>query len=82
MLLFNVGLATTGFFDTAASSKVSLAMLLLWVISYGLSAGPLGFVASGEVSTPRLRAVSTGFNLFLYGIGLYVMKDTLTTKKS
>jgi len=70
MVLFNVGLATTGFFDTPETGSASLGMLILWVASYGMSAGPLGFVASGEVSTPRLRAISTGFNLFLYGVAL------------
>lgn len=70
MCIFNVGLATTGFFNTEASLKVALAMLLLWVICYGASAGPIGFVASGETSTPRLRAKTTSFNLGCYGLGL------------
>ncbi|KAJ2983001.1 hypothetical protein NQ176_g1015 [Zarea fungicola] len=77
MFLFNTGLATTGFFTSQASGNVALAMLLLWVISYGLSAGPLGFVASGEVSTPRLRAVSTSFNLFIYGVVFVVFQWTI-----
>ncbi|ATY58282.1 MFS alpha-glucoside transporter [Cordyceps militaris] len=77
MLLFNTGLATTGFFTSQGSGKVALAMLLLWVISYGLSAGPLGFVASGEVSTPRLRALSTSFNLFVYGVVFVVFQWTI-----
>jgi hypothetical protein len=70
MFLFNIGLATTGFFEGTAPGKVALAMLLLWVICYGLSAGPLGFVAAGETSTPRLRAKTTSFNLGCYGAGL------------
>ena len=44
-------------------------MLLLWVISYGSSSGPLGFVAAGETSTPRLRAKTTAFCMMCYGIG-------------
>lgn len=70
MLCFNVGLATTGFFSSAASGKAAVGMLLLWVICYGLSAGPIGFVAAGETSTPRLRAQTTSFNLGCYGLGL------------
>jgi SP family general alpha glucoside:H+ symporter-like MFS transporter len=70
MLLFNIGLASTGFSNTAASGKAAVACLLMWVICYGLSAGPLGFVAAGETSTPRLRAQTTSFNLGCYGLGL------------
>ncbi|RSM14151.1 hypothetical protein CDV31_005487 [Fusarium ambrosium] len=69
MMVFNVGLGTTGFFDSDASGKAALAFLLLWVICYGCSAGPIGFVAAGETSTPRLRAQTTSFNLGCYGIG-------------
>lgn len=70
MFLFNVGLASTGFFEGEASTKAALGMLLLWVLCYGSSAGPIGFVASGETSTPRLRAKTTSFNLGCYGAGL------------
>lgn len=70
MLCFNVGLASTGFAHSDASGKAAVACLLLWVISYGLSAGPIGFVAAGETSTPRLRAQTTSFNLGCYGAGL------------
>ncbi|UPL01848.1 hypothetical protein LCI18_012782 [Fusarium solani-melongenae] len=69
MMVFNVGLGTTGFFKSDASDKAALAFLLLWVICYGCSAGPIGFVAAGETSTPRLRAQTTSFNLGCYGIG-------------
>lgn len=72
MFLFNIGLGSTGFFEGRASDRAALGFLLLWVISYGLSAGPIGFVAAGETSTPRLRAQTTSFNLGCYGIGLYV----------
>lgn len=70
MLLFNVGLGVTGFFSSASSERAALAFLLLWVIAYGCSAGPIGYVAAGETSTPRLRAQTTSFNLGCYGIGL------------
>jgi MFS transporter, SP family, general alpha glucoside:H+ symporter len=70
MLCFNVGLASTGFSHSEASGKAAVACLLLWVICYGLSAGPIGFVAAGETSTPRLRAQTTSFNLGCYGAGL------------
>jgi len=70
MLLFNVGLASTGFFPGSSSNRAALGMLLLWVLSYGASAGPNGFVAAGETSTPRLRANTTAFNLACYGAGL------------
>lgn len=70
MMLFNVGLGTTGFFKNPASDKAALGCLLLWVIAYGCSAGPIGFVTAGETSTPRLRAQTTSFNLGCYGLGL------------
>jgi MFS transporter, SP family, general alpha glucoside:H+ symporter len=70
MMIFNVGLGTTGFFKNPASDKAALGCLLLWVIAYGCSAGPIGFVAAGETSTPRLRAQTTSFNLGCYGLGL------------
>lgn len=70
MLIFNVALGTTGFFESDSADKAALAFLLLWVISYGCSAGPIGYVASGETSTPRLRAQTTSFNLGCYGLGL------------
>lgn len=71
MMLFNIALGTTGFFRTVSSEKAALGFLLLWVICYGCSAGPIGYVAAGETSTPRLRAQTTGFNLGCYGLGLY-----------
>ncbi|VUC36545.1 unnamed protein product [Clonostachys rosea] len=77
MCIFNVGLATTGFFKTPAAEKGALAFLLLWVICYGFSAGPIGFVAAGETSTPRLRAQTTSFNLGCYGIGFVVFQWTV-----
>lgn len=49
-------------------------MLLLWVLCYGSSAGPIGFVASSETSTPRLRAKTTSFNLGCYGAGFVVFQ--------
>ena len=70
MFVFNVCLGTTGFFKSDSSSHAALAFLLLWVICYGFSAGPIWFVASGETSTPRLRAQTTSFNLGCYGLGL------------
>jgi hypothetical protein len=70
MCIFNIALATTGFFESGASKKAALGFLLLWVLCYGSSAGPIGYVAAGETSTPRLRAQTTSFNLGCYGIGL------------
>jgi hypothetical protein len=67
MLLFNTGLATTGFFDTRAASQTALGMLLLWVMAYGISTAGLGYVAAAETSTPRLRALTTSFNMACYG---------------
>ena len=75
MLIFNTALATTGFFEGKSSDRAALAFLLLWVICYGLSAGPIGYVAAGETSTPRLRAQTTSFNMGCYGLGLYVQSD-------
>lgn len=72
MLVFNVGLASTGFSKSEASGKAAVACLLLWVFCYGASAGPIGFVAAGETSTPRLRAQTTSFNLGCYGLGFVV----------
>ena len=70
MCVFNIGLASTGFFKGESSNRAALGMLLLWVLCYGFSAGPIGFVAAGETSTPRLRANTTAFNLGCYGAGL------------
>ena len=69
MFFFNLGLASTYWFDTPGAEKAALGCLLLWVMTYGLTVGPLGYVAAGECSTPRLRAKSTSFNFFTYGIG-------------
>ena len=70
MCVFDIALGTTGFFKTDSANSAALGFLLLWVICYGCSAGPIGFVASGETSTPRLRAQTTSFNLGCYGLGL------------
>ncbi|KAK9319797.1 general substrate transporter [Lipomyces orientalis] len=74
MFVFNVSLGTTGFFKTDSANKAALAFLLLWVICYGCSAGPIGYVASGETSTLRLRAQTTSFNLGCYGLGFVVFQ--------
>ncbi|KAH7125837.1 general substrate transporter [Dactylonectria macrodidyma] len=74
MMVFDIGLGTTGFFETDSANKAALAFLLLWVICYGCSAGPIGYVASGETSTPRLRAQTTSFNLGCYGLGFVVFQ--------
>ncbi|KAL1858280.1 hypothetical protein VTK73DRAFT_7864 [Phialemonium thermophilum] len=66
MLVFNVALAVTGSFSTPAAGHAALAFLLLWVVAYSLSAGPLGFVAAGETATPRLRGKTTSFSFFCY----------------
>lgn len=78
MCIFNVALATTGFFNSAGANKAALGFLLLWVICYGCSAGPIGYVASGETSTPRLRAQTTSFNLGIYGAGFVVFQWTVS----
>ncbi|KAL3965649.1 hypothetical protein ACCO45_002653 [Purpureocillium lilacinum] len=78
MMLFNIALGTTGFFKTVSSEKAALGFLLLWVICYGCSAGPIGYVAAGETSTPRLRAQTTGFNLGCYGLGFVVFQWTIS----
>lgn len=70
MCVFNICLGSTAFFHTVGAGKAALGFLLLWVICYGASAGPIGFVAAGETSTPRLRAQTTSFNLGCYGLGL------------
>jgi hypothetical protein len=74
MLLFNVGLATTGFFTGEQAGKAAVACLLIWVFFYGCSAGPIGYVAAGETSTPVLRAKTTSFNLGCYGLGFVVFQ--------
>lgn len=61
MFLFTVGLGVTGSFDTEGSKKAALGMLLLWVIAFSFSAAPIGFIAGGETSTPRLRAQTSAF---------------------
>ncbi|KAI5457520.1 hypothetical protein BGZ63DRAFT_364860 [Mariannaea sp. PMI_226] len=78
MLVFNIGLATTGFFKSSSADKAALAFLLLWVICYGFSAGPIGYIASGETSTPRLRAQTTSFNLGCYGLGFVIFNWTVS----
>ena len=66
MLIFNIALAATGSFSTTAANHAALAFLLLWVVAYALSAGPIGFVAAGETATPRLRGKTTSFNFGCY----------------
>ena len=66
MLIFNAALGITGFFSNDSAGRAALAFLLLWVIAYSLSAGPLGFVAAGETATPRLRGKTTSFSFFCY----------------
>ncbi|THY28640.1 MFS general substrate transporter [Aureobasidium pullulans] len=78
MCIFNICLASTSFFKTAGAPKAALSFLLLWVICYGASAGPIGFVAAGETSTPRLRAQTTSFNLGCYGLGFVVFQWTVS----
>ncbi|THY41778.1 MFS general substrate transporter [Aureobasidium pullulans] len=78
MCIFNICLASTSFFKTAGAPKAALGFLLLWVICYGASAGPIGFVAAGETSTPRLRAQTTSFNLGCYGLGFVVFQWTVS----
>ncbi|KAG5660827.1 hypothetical protein KAF25_002470 [Fusarium avenaceum] len=78
MMIFNIGLGTSGFFKNASADKAALGFLLLWVIAYGCSAGPIGFVAAGETSTPRLRAQTTSFNLGCYGLGFVVFQWTVS----
>lgn len=56
MFLFSMGLGVTGSFQGGASDRAALGLLLLWVIAYSWSAAPIGFIAAGETSTPRLRA--------------------------
>ncbi|KAE8538162.1 hypothetical protein D1P53_005500 [Cryptococcus gattii VGV] len=60
-MMLSTGLGITGSFDTAGSGKAALAMLLLWVVAYSWSAAPIGFIAGGETSTPRLRAQTSAF---------------------
>ena len=74
MCVFDIALGTTGFFKTDAANSAALGFLLLWVICYGCSAGPIGYVAAGETSTPRLRAQTTSFNLGCYGLGFVVFQ--------
>ncbi|WRT69060.1 uncharacterized protein IL334_006043 [Kwoniella shivajii] len=78
MCIFNIAIASTSFSSSAASGKAGLACLLLWVICYGLSAGPIGFVAAGETSTPHLRAQTTSFNLGCYGLGFVVFQWSIS----
>ncbi|TIA60744.1 MFS general substrate transporter [Aureobasidium pullulans] len=78
MCIFNICLASTSFFKTAGAPKAALGFLLLWVICYGASAGPIGFVAAVETSTPRLRAQTTSFNLGCYGLGFVVFQWTVS----
>ncbi|KAI4778085.1 MFS general substrate transporter [Aureobasidium sp. EXF-3400] len=78
MCVFNICLGSTAFFKTAGAPKAALGFLLLWVICYGASAGPIGFVAAGETSTPRLRAQTTSFNLGCYGLGFVVFQWTVS----
>ncbi|EGP90105.1 unnamed protein product [Zymoseptoria tritici ST99CH_1A5] len=78
MCIFNIGLATSGIFKSDSAGKAALACLLIWVLCYGASAGPIGFVAAGETSTPRLRAQTTSFNLGCYGAGFVVFQWTIS----
>jgi hypothetical protein len=63
MGLFNIGLGIAGVVNptSTASQNAALAMICLWVITYALSAAPIGFIVASELATPRLRALTTGF---------------------
>jgi SP family general alpha glucoside:H+ symporter-like MFS transporter len=66
MCIFNIALAATGSFSTSGSGHAALAFLLLWVVAYALSTGPIGFISAGEISTPRLRGKTTSFSFVCY----------------
>ncbi|RSH93494.1 hypothetical protein EHS25_007850 [Saitozyma podzolica] len=72
MCIFNIALAATGSFSTSGSGHAALAFLLLWVVAYALSTGPIGFISAGEISTPRLRGKTTSFSFVCYS-GLNVV---------
>ncbi|RXK38056.1 hypothetical protein M231_04615 [Tremella mesenterica] len=77
MLVFNIGLGATGSADTPSSHSAALAMIILWIISYGLSTAPIGFASAGETSTPRLRAKTTSFNLTVFAAVYLIFQWTV-----
>ncbi|KAK1927060.1 hypothetical protein DB88DRAFT_514651 [Papiliotrema laurentii] len=84
MFLFSTGLGVTGSFSSGGASKAALGMLILWVIAYSWSAAPIGFIAAGETSTPRLRAQTSAlafacqssfFFIFYWTVPLMISPD-------
>ena len=68
MAVLNVCLGITGSVGaSSAAQKAALAMTCLWVITYALTAAPVGFVIAAEVGSARLRAQTTGFAIGVYG---------------
>lgn len=68
MALFNICLGITGSVTPSVTAqKAALAMTCLWVITYAMTAAPVGFVMAAELGTPRLRAKTTAFAISVYG---------------
>lgn len=63
MLLFNIALGTTGFFDTTGSRNAALGFIILWVAAYGLSAAGVG-----ECSRPFMtKPTHQGYRIHCLG---------------
>lgn len=78
MFLFSMGLGVTGSFSGGGTGKAALGLLLLWVIAYSWSAAPIGFIAGGETSTPRLRAQTSAVAFASQSTILYVVSTLVS----
>lgn len=65
-MLINGAVATQTF--TTSIGSVIISMACLWCAAYALSAGPLGYVYLGEMSTVVLRAKTTGVAAAMTGV--------------
>jgi hypothetical protein len=72
MFIFSTALGITGSFSSEGTGKAALAMLILWVVAYSWSAAPIGFIAGGETSTPRLRAQTSAVAFASQSLCLWV----------
>ncbi|XP_064083421.1 facilitated trehalose transporter Tret1-like isoform X2 [Macrobrachium nipponense] len=62
--------------DLPGKSWVSLGLLLVYVISYGLGIGPIPWVYIGELLPTPVRPMGSSLMVFTYNLGGFVMNYT------
>lgn len=69
MVILLVIIGGLGFLSSGTiAGGITIGMMCLWVVAYGTSAGPCGYLLLGESSTLRLRAKTTGFAAAMSGV--------------